>query len=252
MRKIKTRDLIAVFLRSFFIQAVWNFKSLTAIGWCFALIPIGKRLFPSREQYRAFLERHLSFFNAHPYFTSYALGIAAHLEENEIQKDSHDPEKIDKIKNALIGPLGLIGDQLFWATIRPAAILIGFSGLVIMESMFYKLLFIPLMLFMYNIPHIYIRWQGVFKGYRHGPNIIRQINIGQFSRLMAIYGGLGSLALGLAIGYVMMRSSMNNVTEIPILLISIIVAYYLRSKKKLTYSPVFLSLIIALVLGIVI
>ena len=251
MRKIKTRDLIAVFLRSFFIQAVWNFKSLTAIGWCFALIPIGKRLFPSREQYRAFLERHLSFFNAHPYFTSYALGIAAQLEENEIQKDSTDFEKTDKIKNALIGPLGLIGDQLFWATIRPAAILIGFSGIVIMESMFHKLLFIPFMLLFYNIPHIYIRWQGVFQGYRHGPKIIRQINLGQFSRLMTIYGGLGALALGLALGYIFIRSSQNNITEIPILLFSIVVAYYLRSKKNWTYTPVFLPLIIAFVLGMI-
>lgn len=251
MRKIKTRDLIAVFLRSFFIQAVWNFKSLTAVGWCFALIPVGKRLFPSRDQYRAFLERHLSFFNAHPYFTNYALGIIAHLEENEVQRDNHEAAKIDKIKNALIGPLGLIGDQLFWATIRPAAILFGFSGLVIAESMFYKLLFIPLMLLLYNIPHLYIRWQGVFEGYRQGPDLIRQINPGKFSPLMNLYGGLGSLVLGLSIGYIIMRSSTNNLIEIPILLISMMVAYYLRSKKKLTYLPVFLSLIIALVLGVV-
>jgi PTS system mannose-specific IID component len=62
IKKIKKRDFFIVFLNSFFVQAVWNFKGLVSIGICFALIPIGKRLYPDKNEYAAFLKRHLSFF----------------------------------------------------------------------------------------------------------------------------------------------------------------------------------------------
>ena len=43
--KITYFTLIEVFLRSFLIQAVWNYQSMQSIGFCFALSPVGKKLF---------------------------------------------------------------------------------------------------------------------------------------------------------------------------------------------------------------
>ncbi len=55
----------------------------------------------------SFLKRHLGFFNAHPFFASYALGAISRLEED----NPGNHELVDRFKNALIGPLGAIGDQ---------------------------------------------------------------------------------------------------------------------------------------------
>ena len=115
-----------IFIRSFFIQAAWNFKSLLSIGWTFSLLPIAKKLIKDEQQYMSFLNRHLSFFNAHPYIASYALGAIARLEEECAKSEDKKYEQIEKFKNAIIGPLGAIGDQLFWAVIKPASIIVGF------------------------------------------------------------------------------------------------------------------------------
>ena len=124
---------IEIFFRSFFVQSGWNYKSLLSIGFCFAIVPVAKKLFKNDvKKYNQFVKRHLGFFNAHPYFTSYALGAVARLEE-EIAVNNSSDAHLEKFKNALIGPLGALGDQLFWATVKPATFTIGVLGFLLVE-----------------------------------------------------------------------------------------------------------------------
>lgn len=250
--KIKPVDYFFVFLRSFFMQAAWNFKSMISIGWCFALIPVGKRLFQDREQYKKFLKRHLLFFNAHPYFASYALGSVAYLEEKEVQSLESNLEQIEKFKNAVIGPLGALGDQLFWATIKPASILLGFAGVLMLDTVIHKMLSIILALLIYNIPHFYVRFFGLKRGYKEGLGIYKTLHSDNFALLIKIYSGSGAMVLGASIGFLTVRIADQNLIGLTIFLMSIIIAYFLRSKKRMTYIPVFLPLLIAFMIGIIV
>jgi len=245
------KKYISVFLRSFFIQSVWNFKSLLSIGWTFALSPVGKKIYRDKNAYKKFLKRHLSFFNAHPYFASFALGAIARLEE-EIEGSGNKYEKIDKFKNAMIGPLGAIGDQLFWAVIKPASILVGFLGILVMPELYQKLIFIFIFLILYNIPHIYIRYIGIVRGYKEGLSIYRKLNMGTFKNWMSAYSMLGSIAFGMVTGYLIYKSMENDLVEIPVFFMAFGIAFFLRSQKKMTYLPILIPLVISIVMGILI
>jgi len=250
--KLNTINFISVFIRSFFIQAVWNFKSMISIGLCYAIIPIGKKLYPDKEEYRAFLVRHLSFFNAHPYFVSYALGSIAHLEENESKEDIKSYENLEKFKNAIIGPLGAIGDKIFWATIKPASIIFGFVALVIIPNLYLKLIFIPVFLILYNIPHFYIRYAGIVNGYKEGTGVYKILRNENFTFLKILYMAIGAFALGVFLGFILFSSVQKNMIEIPIFLMSGTIAFFLRSQKRMTYLPVLIPMVVAIVLGLLI
>src|SRR5258708_39553142 len=50
------------------------------------------------------------FFNAHPYLSGLAVGAAARAEH-----DGAPPDQIERLREALCGPLGSLGDRLVWA-----------------------------------------------------------------------------------------------------------------------------------------
>ena len=246
------RKFCALFIRSFFIQAVWNFKSLLSIGWTSSLLPIANKIFTEKELYQNFLNRHLSFFNAHPYIASYALGAIARLEEEAAKSDGENYEQIEKFKNAIIGPLGAIGDQLFWAIIKTAFIIFVFFGIVLMPAIYQKLIFLFIFLILYNIPHIYIRYLGIVRGYDEGLSIYRKLCIENFSNWQKVYSVIGGLVFSIVIGYMVHQSVQRDLVEIPMFWMSFGVAYFLRSRRRMTYLPVFIPLIIAIVIGILI
>ena len=238
----------ALFIRSFFIQAVWNFKSLLSIGWTFSLLPIANKIFTDKELYQNFLNRHLSFFNAHPYVASYALGAIARLEEEAAKSDGKNYQQIEKFKNAIIGPLGAIGDQLFWAIIKPASIIVGFFGILVMPEIYQKLIFLIIFLILYNIPHIYIRYFDL----PSLNNKLRIMRIENFSKLKTVYSIIGGLIFSIVIGYLVHQSVQRDLVEIPMFWMSFGIAYFLRSRRRMTYLPVFIPLLIAMVIGILI
>jgi mannose/fructose/N-acetylgalactosamine-specific phosphotransferase system component IID len=250
--KLINKKFIPIFIRSFFIQAVWNFKSLLSIGWTFSLIPVGKSIFKDEVRYKKFLYRHLSFFNAHPYFASFALGAIAKLEEDFKRSGEDDSGKIEKFKNAMIGPLGAVGDQLFWAVIKPACILVGFLGVLIMPELYQKLIFIFIFLILYNIPHIYIRYIGIARGYGEGLSIYRKLNMDNFANWQFVYSLIGGLAFSVIIGYLVYRSTQNGLIELVIFGMSFGIAFFLRSQRRMTYLPILIPLIISIIIGIII
>src|SRR5207244_10928421 len=60
--------------------------------------------------YRAAVARGAHFFNAHPYLCGLAVGAAARAE-----LDGVPPEQVERLRTALCGPLGSLGDRLVWA-----------------------------------------------------------------------------------------------------------------------------------------
>lgn len=249
-RLIRNRDLLSVFLRSFFIQTVWNFKSLLAVGLSFALIPVAKRVCKNEQELKEFLNRHLAFFNAHPYFSAYAIGAIARLEEAHALGELDDVEKINKFKNAIIGPLGAVGDQFFWATIKPASLLLGLLGVAVFQDMRWKVASLVVLLLAYNIPHLYIRLAGLWQGYRKGFDIYKTLRMEHFQRVRTIYALVGAAALGLFTGFVFTREWSDSALSGLVFMTTGVFTVALRKKTSSFYLPVAAAILVSLILGL--
>lgn len=250
--KLKISDFISIFFRSFFIQTVYNYKGLLSIGICFALIPVAKRFYSRTEDFQKFMKRHLCFFNTHPYFSSYALGAIARVEEDIALSGKDADEQIEKFKNALIGPLGAIGDQLFWATIKPAAILVGFTGAALLPILELKLIFLAVFLILYNVPHLFTRSMGLVRGYRCGYGIYKLLRTENFRYLNGVYQGIGAAALGIFCGYFFVSAISADILAGTVFIICGTMAYLIKTKRKTVYWPVVIPLIITTLIGMII
>jgi mannose/fructose/N-acetylgalactosamine-specific phosphotransferase system component IID len=180
-------DLFKVFLASFFMQAVWNFKSLISIGFSICFFPVLGKLCDTPEAKREFFQRHLKFFNAHPYFASFALGVSIRLEELRKDGEANIPKSINNLKDLLVGPLGAVGDRLFWATIKPASLVLGMVGILISPSISLKLVSLIIVFLIYNIPHFYYRYEGILEGYQHPTDIYKYIGQERFEILRRFF-----------------------------------------------------------------
>lgn len=194
IKPIRKIDIFKVFLRSFFLQSVWNYKSLISVGFEICLLPIIKRLYPGATQSNELLLRHLKFFNAHPYLASYALGVSIRVEEDIAAGSTEESNKLDRVKELLMTTLGAKGDQLFWLTIRPFSLIIGVLGMTIFESIFLKTFVLVLVFVIYNIPHLYIRYIGLTEGYKFGLDVYKCLSNDRFKTLENVYFYLGFIS----------------------------------------------------------
>jgi mannose/fructose/N-acetylgalactosamine-specific phosphotransferase system component IID len=193
-------------------MAIWNFERMLNIGFTFCLLPVFRRLYPENNQWRIrALTRHLQFFNTQPYFASYILGLIIAKEErlaaniatiNEAELNRAEQE-IQSIKSALMGPLGALGDSFFWTTIRPFLALIAVMIVLFSIPQWYLAVLGPLFFIIwYNVAHIYIRFYGVFRGYKSGgemTKLIRQFDLaGTVEKIQTVGIGLIGLFIGLS------------------------------------------------------
>jgi mannose/fructose/N-acetylgalactosamine-specific phosphotransferase system component IID len=240
-----------VFLRSFFIQSGWNYKSLLSIGFCFALLPVAKTLYRNDiSGYNQFVKRHLGFFNSHPFFASFALGSAIRLEQ-ELAAGKGDVAQIDKLKNAMIGPLGALGDQIFWAVVKPATFSLGVLGFFILENTTARLIFLLILGILYNVPHLYVRIKGLIQGYKEGFLICKFLRIDNFKFLKNSYLFVGIIALGLTSGWIAVKQIELDPLSLLVFCASIFCAAFYKSKKSKTYYAMLVPIVIALVIGVI-
>lgn len=117
--KLSKKDRLSVWWRSTFIQGSWNYERMQNGGWTYAMIPAIKKLYKTKEDRVAALERHLEFFNTHPYVASPVIGVTLALEEERANGVPIDDVTIQGVKVGMMGPLAGIGDPVFWFTVRP-------------------------------------------------------------------------------------------------------------------------------------
>lgn len=248
-KKIRRRDVFRVFLRSFFVQSVWNYRSLISAGFGICLIPIVKRLYDDPKSYQAFLNRHLKFFNAHPYMASYALGVSICLEEANAAGDPDASKKLDRLKNLLVTILGAVGDKLFWSAIKPFSLILGITLLFIFQDPVHQVLALVLVFLIYNIPHIYLRYIGIWEGYRYGLEIYKRLGDDRFRKLRRAYSFMGVAAFTVFLGALAIHLLSINLTYMMILLISAAVVSFIRRFSLNFYLTVLVSFGVCLALG---
>ncbi len=169
-RRIGRVTLLRVFWRSLFLQAVWNPEGMQNLGFAYALYPALKKLYPEPAQLEAAANRHLQFFNCHPYAAALIVGGAVQHEER-IARGQEPPEKVSAFKAALMGPLAALGDGFFWLSLQPAC-----GALAVLAGLFLDLWAVLVYLLVYNAIHLVLRGWFFAAGYRRGDAVIRVLS----------------------------------------------------------------------------
>ncbi|NPU86547.1 MAG: hypothetical protein HPY65_18895 [Syntrophaceae bacterium] len=152
--------LIQVFVRSFLIQASFNYWRMQNLGFAFSMIPVIRWLSRERREVSERLDRHLRRFHTHPCMAPSILGSVIRIEETE--GASAGPEAV-ALKDGLMGPYAALGDPLFWGGLRPLSSVTGVLLLAVGMSAAPWFL-----LGLYNVPSMWIRWKGFREGYGRG------------------------------------------------------------------------------------
>ncbi|ADV33837.1 mannose permease IID component [Candidatus Blochmanniella vafra str. BVAF] len=173
--QLTKKDIRSVFIRSNFFQGSWNFERMQALGFCFAMIPVIRRLYlnNSKEQKEA-IKRHLEFFNTHPYVAAPILGITMAMEEEKANgATAIDDASINGLKVGLMGPLAGVGDPIFWGTIRPVFAALG-AGIAMTGNLLGPCIFF----IFFNTTRLITRYYGIIYGYKKGISIVKDIGKG--------------------------------------------------------------------------
>ncbi len=193
---------VAIFVRLLAIQGAWNYESLLGNGVGFCIEP-ALRLLPGGVHGQAFksaLARESRYFNAHPYLASIAVGALARAE-----LDGEPPDRIERFRTALCGPLGSVGDRLVWAGWLPFCSLASLAIFGLGASTWAVVAFF---LIAYNAGHFALRIWGLETGWRHGlrvasalANPVLRGGPQQIGRVAALATGVAiPVALGRVIG----------------------------------------------------
>ena len=169
MKKLSSNDLFWTFIRSNFLQGSWNMERMQALGFCFGMVPIIKKLYEGEERKQA-IKRHLEFYNTQPFVTAPIIGVVAAMEEQKANGKDIQDGVINGIKVGMMGPLAGVGDPIFWGTLRPICAALG-AFLAMGGSLLGPILFFVL----FNVVRLLVRWYGIRYGYRKGTDIISDV-----------------------------------------------------------------------------
>ncbi|KFX07345.1 PTS mannose transporter subunit IID [Pectobacterium betavasculorum] len=192
VKKLTDSDIRAVFIRSNLFQGSWNFERMQALGFCFSMVPVIRRLYPENsEERKQAIKRHLEFFNTQPFVAAPILGVTMAMEEQRANGAPIDDAAINGLKVGLMGPLAGVGDPIFWGTARPVFAALG-AGIAMSGSLLGPVLFFVL----FNLVRLLVRYYGVAYGYRKGIDIVSDMGGGFLQKMTEAASILGLFVMG--------------------------------------------------------
>jgi mannose PTS system EIID component len=182
-------------LRLFTVQGSYDYERMQGIGVGVAEEPLLRDLRTSGNggggaAYRGAVARGAHFFNAHPYLCGLVVGAAARAEH-----DGVPPEQVERLRAALCGPLGSLGDRLVWAGWLPFASALALIGVARGRGMAAVLGF----LVVYNAGHVALRWWALRAGWTHGAGVAAALHQPLLQRAAALSGPAMACAVGAAL-----------------------------------------------------
>ena len=205
--------LVSMFLRSFFIQAGWNYERFQNLGFAFCLEPALRRIYPDPARFKAALLRHLAIFNTQPYMASFVLGNIARMEQEASASPSPEAalKNMPGVKQALASSFASIGDRIFWGRLKPMTVQIcllvwaagGFYGWLLagMDAQVSAALLLagPLAgIVFYSAFSVYWRWKGLRAGSPCGGSAACALDSADWPRQIRLLSTAG-FAMSLAI-----------------------------------------------------
>jgi mannose/fructose/N-acetylgalactosamine-specific phosphotransferase system component IID len=184
------QGLLRSFGRLLVLQASWTYERMQGIGIGFASAPLLAPLRDDPEQYRAATARAAEYFNANPYLAGLAVGAAARAETDRVPG-----ETIRRLKTALAGPLGSLGDQLFWVGVVPALEGLTLLGLAHGAPAWT----VAVLVVTFNLIRLSVTYWGLLTGSRAGLGIAAALARSRLTERAERVGHGAGLAVGAAL-----------------------------------------------------
>ena len=166
--------------RSCFLQASFNYERMQACGWLYSILPGLQKIHTNKNDLAASMSHNLDFFNTHPFLVTLVMGIILSLESAKA-----DIQTIRAVRVAAMGPLGGIGDALFWMTLVPITAGIT-SNMALAGNIAAPVIF----LVVFNIVQFALRYWLMHWSYKMGTQAIDVLteNGKEFTRAASILG----------------------------------------------------------------
>ena len=165
---------------SCFLQASFNYERMQSCGWLWGILPGLQKIHTNKEDLKASMAHNLDFLNTHPFLVTFVMGIVLSLEQNKA-----DTKTIRSVRISAAGPLGGIGDALFWLTLVP--ITAGLTANMAMEG---QIIGAILFLLIFNIVQFIVRFGLMYWSYGLGTKAVTLLtaNAKEFTRAASILG----------------------------------------------------------------
>lgn len=175
------KTLNKMVFRSLNLQASFNYERMQAGGWLYCILPgLEKIHADNKEDLEISMQHNLEFFNTHPFLVTFVMGIVLSLEQQKA-----DINTIRAVRVAAMGPLGGIGDAIFWFTLVPITAGIT-SNMAINGSLAGPILF----LLIFNVVQFACRFFLMYWSYNLGTKAIELLtaNAKEFTRAASMLG----------------------------------------------------------------
>ena len=165
---------------SCFLQASFNYERMQACGWLWGMLPGLQKIHTNKEYLKASMAHNLDFLNTHPFLVTFVMGIVLSLEQNKA-----DTATIRSVRISAAGPLGGIGDALFWLTLVP--ITAGLTANMAMEG---QIIGAVLFLIIFNAVQFAVRFGLMYWSYGLGTKAVTLLTSSakEFTRAASILG----------------------------------------------------------------
>lgn len=184
-------------IRLLAVQAAWTYERMSGIGVGHAAAPLLRDLYAksSPEERRAAVARSAEFFNSHPYLAGVAVGAVVKAEREGVPGAA-----IVRLRTALSGPLGALGDQLIWAGEVPVVI-----GVALALSPWLGAWTVVMVVVLHNVLRLWLTSWGLDIGLREGLGVGAALQRSWLPAAAARAQSAAAFAVGLAIPIVAWR-----------------------------------------------
>lgn len=182
---------LSALVRLYGIQANWNYERMIGVGMGWSASPLLAELLErDRARHSEAVARSAEFFNCNPNLAGLAVGALSRAELEGVPG-----AQVQRLRTALSGPLGALGDRLFWAGLVP--FLSGLAlGLVALGA---GLAGVLVLLVAYNVVRALVTWWALRTGLREGMQVGTAVGRSWLPRAADAIGAPAGLAVGAAL-----------------------------------------------------
>ncbi len=166
MNKVRTGDLIHVSLRLSFLQSTWCEGGMQSVGLAYCLMPGLRRIVADKEELKQAVVSHKDPFNTHPFLVGAIAGATLRLTE-----DGKNPKEINSFLLNTMGPFAAFGDPFFRGAL-PVFVAVTASLAATLGGILAGIL---TLLLLFNLVQGFVRFFGVFVGYRESMGVLTRV-----------------------------------------------------------------------------
>ncbi|MDR2251871.1 MAG: PTS system mannose/fructose/sorbose family transporter subunit IID [Endomicrobium sp.] len=170
-----------IFIRSFFLQSLWNYERIQNIGFVFILRPFFDILYSVEKEKKEALLRHVGYFNTQPYMVGMIVGIIANMEKEIAKLEPANRGEIirdmKRVKSNMSGPLAAIGEPFFYGDLRTMLSFLTIFIMVILSTNLEKYIILAPIVFilLYNFLHLGTRISLLYEGFKYCGNNMKTL-----------------------------------------------------------------------------